>query len=144
MIYTYQFTLKRIKDGDSLVGDLDLGMRVWMHDVDLRLFAIDTPEIRAIGGKKLLKRYGLTVKQHLEDTLTIGEVYTIKTYKDQRGKFGRVLAKVYHKGLNKRCLNEELVLQHMAIPYNGESREEVQKAHQANLTRFIAEGNKLI
>ena len=144
MIYTYQFTLKRIKDGDSLVGDLDLGMRVWMHDVDLRLFAIDTPEIRAIGGKKLLKRYGLTVKQYLEDTLTIGEVYTIKTYKDQRGKFGRVLAKVYHKGLNKRCLNEELVLQHMAIPYNGESREEVLKAHQANLTRFIAEGNKLI
>ena len=79
MIHTYQFTLKRIKDGDSLVGDIDLGMRVWMHDQDIRLFAIYTPEIRPVKGDKDLKRYGLTVKKYLEDNLVIGNVYTIKT-----------------------------------------------------------------
>ena len=143
-MYTYEMTLRRIKDGDSLVGDIDLGIDTWKHHQDIRLFAIDTPEIRLVKGDKDLKRYGLTVKKYLEDNLVIGNVYTIKTYKDTRGKFGRILAKIYHKGLSRRCLNEELVIQNMAVPYGGESRAEIHKAHKTNLKQFLKAGGILI
>ena len=143
-MYTYNFTLTRVKDGDSLVGDIDLGMHTWIHNADIRLAGIDTPEIRAVRGNKQLKRYGLTVKQYLEELLVPGAIYPIKTQSDNRGKFGRVLAKIYHKGLSKQCLNDHLVSRHMALAYFGGSRAEIQQAHFENMRVFVKAGGVLV
>ncbi len=140
--YLYHCVLKRIKDGDSYIVDLDLGTGQWTHDVDLRLYACDTPETRAVKGDKKLKAYGLTVKKYVEDLLQVGDTYVIKTHKDQRGKFGRILAEIYHKadkrGLGK-SLNDVLISNRLAMPYHGESKNQVTEAHRANLKALVKE-----
>ena len=138
--YLYHCVLKRVKDGDSYLIDLDLGTGQWTHDVDLRLYACDTPENRAVKGNKKLKAYGLTVTKYVQELLTIGETYVIKTHKDQRGKFGRILAEIYHKadkrGLGK-SLNQHLIDKRYAMPYHGESKSQVTEAHTANLKALL-------
>jgi len=140
--YLYHCVLKRIKDGDSYIVDLDLGTGQWTHDVDLRLYACDTPECRAVKGDKKLKAYGLTVKKYVEELLTVGDTYVIKTHKDQRGKFGRILAEFFHKadkrGLGK-SLNQALIDKRYAMPYHGESKSQVTVAHRANLKALLKE-----
>tara|TARA_B100001173_G_C15864005_1_gene494290 strand:+ start:217 stop:657 length:441 start_codon:yes stop_codon:yes gene_type:complete len=135
-MYDYNFKLERVIDADSLRGSLDLGLNVWLHNVDLRLFAIDAPETRS--RDKMHKRHGLTAKKYVEDMLEVGTTYRVKTYKDTRGKFGRILAKVYHRGITTRCLNEELCLKHLAVPYHGASKDDVKKAHKSALKALLA------
>lgn len=139
-MYKYDFVLNEILDADSLRGHIDLGLKNWIHDVDLRFFAIDAPETRAIGGDKMHKRHGLTAKKYVQDKLKIGKTYKIQTFKDARGKYGRVLTKFYHHGFTKRCLNTELCLLHLAIPYVDSKQERI-KAHKDNLKAFLKDGN---
>ena len=65
LMYDYNFKLERVVDADSLRGSLDLGLNVWLHNVDLRLFAIDAPETRS--RDKMHKRHGLTAKKYVEE-----------------------------------------------------------------------------
>ena len=141
-MYTYwaEILENGITDGDSIKVRIQLGFNI-EHRAELRLFGIDTSEIR--NSDKQLKRYGLTAKKYVADRLIVGEKYPIKTFLDDKakGKFGRVLAKVYHNGLTKRCLNEELCIRHLALVYEGGRRGAAQKIrHRANLKKFLREG----
>jgi len=40
----YAVTLDRWIDGDSAVGDINVGLGVWLHDQYFRLARVDTPE----------------------------------------------------------------------------------------------------
>ena len=46
IMYTYKANIRSIYDGDSCRVDLDLGMSVWLHNQSIRLYGIDTAEIR--------------------------------------------------------------------------------------------------
>jgi len=142
-LYTYRITITKVTDADSYRGNLDLGLGNWMHDVDFRLFAVDAPETRAVKGDKELKRFGITVTDWVRTQVKVGERYWVKTYKDRRGKFGRPMIKLYHKGKNQRCLNDELVMRGFAVPYYGQSKDLVTDCHRKNLKMFLNEGGVL-
>ena len=109
--YTYRCKLCRVIDGDTIVVDLDLGFGVWLHNQYLRLYGINTPEIR---GEE--RPAGLAARRFVIDALAedaAGDVpgIVIDTIKSSnKGKFGRWLAIVwYSHGVNWTNLNDELV-----------------------------------
>lgn len=62
--FIYQaFNYLRIIDGDTLNGDIDLGMGICQTDLDMRVYGIDTPEMKTIAGRKAaVLLYGLMRK----------------------------------------------------------------------------------
>jgi len=90
--YIRRARIVRLVDGDTVDVDIDLGMAITTRQ-RLRLFGINTPEVR--GPEKLA---GHAATQHLADLLVKfacddGEWdIVVQTYKDKKGKFGRLLA----------------------------------------------------
>ena len=107
--YTYRASVRSIYDGDTIRVDLDLGFGTWIHNQPLRLFGIDTPEVR---GPE--REAGLLAKEWLQERIPPGTRVTVETFKDRTGKYGRYLAVIWHDGIN---LNDSLVEEGLAEPY---------------------------
>ena len=124
----FEYRCKRIKvvDGDTIDVDIDLGFGVWLRNQRVRLYGIDTPESRTRDLEE--KKYGLAAKEFLTKWTGAGEL-TIKTHKDERGKFGRILGEIYAFKTN---VNDKMVYEHHAVPYHGQSKEEIEEEHLAN------------
>ena len=124
----YEYRCKRIKvvDGDTIDVDIDLGFGVWLRNQRVRLHGIDTPESRTKDLEE--KKYGLAAKEFLTKWTGAGEL-TIKTHKDERGKFGRILGEIWAFKTN---INDKMVYEHHAVPYNGQSKEEIEEQHLKN------------
>ena len=86
-MYEYRCKIKKVVDGDTVDVDIDLGFDVILTDQRIRLYGIDTPESRT--RDKVEKRFGLASKEFLKGML--GKTSTLKTHKDAKGKFGRIL-----------------------------------------------------
>jgi micrococcal nuclease len=136
-MYEYKFELKRVVDGDTVDGIIDLGFGVKLHE-RVRLLGIDAPEpflqksIKDASERKSERDRGLKAKRRLREILAHGskqpEGLYIETFLDKKGKYGRVLGEikyVYAKDLynhkegskpwvgwqsaSKQLLNEKLV-----------------------------------
>lgn len=130
-MYTYSAKVKRVIDGDSVVFEwVDLGLHTFVHDESCRLLGVDTAEKR--GGAKETKALGLLATEFVQERLPIGKEVIIKTELDRAGKFGRILATIYHQGLSKKSLNKLLLERKLAVPYHGESKSELLPLHMAN------------
>ena len=77
-----------VYDGDSITIEADLGCQ-GKREMKLRLFGIDTPELRGME-----RPQGLKARDFLRDLILEKEVY-INSIKDKQGKYGRYLATVY-------------------------------------------------
>lgn len=115
-MYEYRAQLVRIVDGDTLVMNIDLGLRTFRKD-KLRLVGVNTPEIFGVKKDSLEYEDGIRAKQFVEDWFeTYASAFCIvRTEKDRTGKYGRWLAKVYQADFhgtgveeNGRCLNDDL------------------------------------
>ena len=86
-MYEYRCTLRRVIDGDTIDVDIDLGFKVWLQKERVRLYGINTPESRTrnLAEKKL----GLASKARLKELLP--KTFIVRTEKDGKGKFGRIL-----------------------------------------------------
>ncbi|MBM9593824.1 thermonuclease family protein [Roseitranquillus sediminis] len=107
--YTYRGVIRSIYDGDTIRVDLDLGFSTWIRDQSLRLYGIDTPEVR---GPE--RPQGLVSKAWLEARIPPETHVIVETLKDKTGKYGRYLAIIWHEGVN---LNEALVAEGLAERY---------------------------
>jgi micrococcal nuclease len=135
-MYQYRAKVNRIIDGDSIVLDIDLGFDVWMNNQSIRIYGIDTPESRTRDLDE--KARGLMAKKHVEDLLPVGEIVAVNTYKDQGGKFGRILAKITNiEGVD---VGLSLLENHLAVEYYGQSKDEIAQAHLDNRRILILEG----
>ena len=94
-------------DGDSPTIDIDLGFRIWMRDQKIRLYGVDTPELRGDERER-----GLEVRDIVRKWAPIQSTGLIRTHKDQQGKFGRWLGEIYPEGwtqsINQRLMREGL------------------------------------
>ena len=124
----FEYRCKRIKvvDGDTIDVDIDLGFGVWLRNQRVRLYGIDTPESRTRDLEE--KKYGLAAKDFLVKWTSGGEL-KIKTHKDERGKFGRILGEIWAFDTN---INDKMIHEHHAVPYHGQSKEEIEEQHLAN------------
>jgi micrococcal nuclease len=110
-LYFYSATIRSIYDGDTLRADIDLGFDIHMYNQQIRLYGLDTPEIR--GEERSL---GLLARQFVVDRIPPGTEVKILTYKDSKEKFGRYLATIFY-GDDLTNLNEELLSNNLAEIY---------------------------
>ena len=92
-MHEYKCTMLRVVDGDTVDVDIDLGFGVWMRKQRIRLYGIDTPESRTRDLEE--KKYGLAAKDFLVKWTNAGGL-VLKTHKDGKGKFGRILGELWY------------------------------------------------
>ena len=138
-MFEYNYKLVKVVDGDTIDVDIDLGFGVWLRNQRIRMMGIDTPESRTRDLEE--KKFGLLAKDKLQTLLANGKV--IKTFKDAKGKFGRILADVivYHSAEDRWCgATEIMIAQGYGVKYEGQSKEDIQEAHLANRKKLTEQG----
>ena len=88
-LYNYKAVVTRVYDGDTITVDFDLGLGIWCKGQKIRLYGIDTPELRGSERKA-----GLESRDWLREKILDKTVY-IKTIKDRKGKYGRWLGEIW-------------------------------------------------
>ena len=126
-MYEYKCKMVRVVDGDTVDVDIDLGFGVWMQKQRIRMYGIDTPESRT--SDKVEKVYGKAATEFLTKWTNAGEL-TLKTFKDGKGKFGRILGELWYGG--EHNINQLLVDNHHAVRYYGQSKEYIAEEHLSN------------
>ena len=134
-MHEYSCRIVRVVDGDTVDVDIDLGFDVWLKKQRIRLFGVDTPESRTRDLEE--KKYGLAAKKFVEKHLPLGSKQTLRTRLDDRGKFGRILGEfvltTQWEGKDiPTTINEQLVRQHHAVKYFGQSKEDIEEEHLEN------------
>jgi len=136
-MYEYRCKIKKVVDGDTVDVDIDLGFDIILTDQRIRLYGIDTPESRT--RDKVEKKYGFAAKEYLKSHL--GKESTLKTHKDAKGKFGRILGEfiVYDEENDAwRSVNTMMIEKHLAVEYHGQSKDDIEEQHLRN--RDLLEG----
>ena len=132
-MYEYKCKIVKVIDGDTVDVDIDLGFGVWLHKERIRLYGIDTPESRT---RDLVeKKYGNMAKDLVLTFMPVGSIQTLITEKDKSGKFGRILGKflVYDKKTDREMhLGDIMIREHLAVRYDGQSKEEIAEQHIKN------------
>ena len=133
-MFEYNCKVRRVVDGDTVDIDIDLGFSHWIHGERIRLDGIDTPECRTRDDEE--KYFGNLAKDYvLEWIERNGPDLRVKTtYKD---KYGRYLRQIISR--SDEVLNESLVENHLAVPYEGQSKEEIEELHIQNRSMHIKE-----
>ena len=129
-MFEYKCKMVRVVDGDTVDVDIDLGFGVWLKKQRIRLYAIDTPESRTSDDAERV--YGLAAKDFLIKWTNAGDL-TLKTFKDGKGKFGRILGELWFGKTHN--INQILVDNHHAVRYHGQSKEEIAEEHIVNRAR---------
>ena len=130
-MYEYKCEVDRVVDGDTVDVIIDCGFSIF-HKARVRMYGIDTPESRT--RDKDEKARGLMSKDFLSNMLKKGDVI-IKTKKDKKGKFGRILGELHVGDTN---INQSLIDNFLAVEYYGQSKEEIEKEHIINRQTLIA------
>ena len=136
-MHEYKAKITKIVDGDTIKCDIDLGFSTILANQTIRLYGIDTPESRTRDKEE--KFYGNVSKQFLNDYCPKGTYITLKTHLDKKGKFGRILGELI---VNKVNLNQQMVEENLAVEYNGQSKENIEKEHLYNRTQLNRRGIK--
>jgi len=112
-LYFYEAVIISVYDGDTVTANIDLGLNIWIHNAKLRLYGIDTPELRGDTRAK-----GLQARDRLRE-LVLGKEVIIQTHKDKTGKFGRYLATIWVARENGGIgnINEQLKAEGLAVPF---------------------------
>ena len=134
-MYEYGCKVTRVVDGDTIDVDLDLGFDI-IYKCRVRLYGIDTPESRTRNKDEKVR--GKLAAKFLQDAISNGENVILQTQlKDSKGKFGRVLASVLVDGIN---INQQMVTNHLAVRYEGQSKKDIQLEHLKNRDILIKRG----
>lgn len=106
-MYNYKAKIIDVYDGDTVTAIVDLGF-LHYQEMKLRLYGIDTPELR---GEE--REAGIVVRDILREMI-LGQEVEIHSYKDKQGKYGRYLATIIKDEVN---INQWLVDNGHAVEY---------------------------
>ncbi len=84
-MYTYNATVVRWVDGDTIKLDVDLGFRTWVRNESFRLIGVNTPERGREGFDESVK--------YVNDWAPPGTILRILVTKE--GKYGRWLVRLW-------------------------------------------------
>ena len=91
-MFEYRAKLVKVVDGDTIDLDIDLGFNIHIRE-RVRLYGVNTPEVR--GSEK---KSGMAAKAFVKWWLQVDKgPIMVRTVKDKRGKFGRMLAILFHE-----------------------------------------------
>ena len=129
-MFEYKCKLIKVVDGDTLDIDIDLGFGVWLRNQRVRMYGIDAPESRTRDKEE--KVYGLASKKFLKGMCSDNDLI-IKTHKDAKGKFGRILGEMWRTtNYADKSINEYMIEKFHAVAYFGQSKEEIEEQHLKN------------
>lgn len=129
-MFEYKCKLIKVIDGDTIDVDIDLGFGVWLRNQRIRMYGIDTPESRTRDLEE--KKYGLAAKAFLTGMLDDSHLI-LKTHKDERGKFGRILGEVWRTtNFADQSVNNYMIEKHHAVAYHGQSKDAIAQSHLEN------------
>ena len=126
-MYEYNCKIVKVVDGDTVDVDIDLGFGVWMRNERVRLYGIDAPESRT--SDKEEKKYGLAAKKYVQECMPVDSTQTLRTMKDDVGKYGRILGVFVLPQYNDQRLDEMMIKHHHAVDYHGQSKEALSLIH---------------
>ena len=108
-LYQYTAMVTAVYDGDSITVDLDKGFGEIEPDVGLRLYGINTNELR--GHDEAHRAVGRQVRDYVR-SLILGRAVLLRTHKarglslaSRRGKYGRYLVEVLAVGGDGQLVN---------------------------------------
>ena len=105
------------------------------------MYGIDTPESRTRDLEE--KKYGLAAKEFLTGMLDDDAGILLKTYKDEKGKFGRILGELWRTtNYADKSVNDYMVEKYHAVAYYGQSKEDVAQQHLDNRKRLNLDGTQ--
>lgn len=129
-MFEYPCKVVHIVDGDTVDVDIDLGFGIWIHKERIRLYGIDTPESRTRDLEE--KKYGFAAKDYLTGMLDDTQII-LKTHKDDKGKFGRILGELWRtSNYADKSINEYMIEKHHAVRYMGQSKDDIAEEHIRN------------
>ena len=129
-MYRYKVDIVKVIDGDTVDVDIDLGFGMVYKKQRVRLKGIDTPESRTRNLEE--KKFGLAAKAYLKEELTGEDAYThIELVSHDKGKFGRILGELFVGG-SSCSINQLMIDKHHAVPYDGQSKEQIAENHLKN------------
>lgn len=106
--YIYNANVKSVYDGDTITCDIDCGFGVILKKQKVRLYGINTPEVRGES-----KDSGIISRDVLREKILDKDIL-LKTIKDKKGKYGRYLGIIFIDGEN---VNDWLVENNYAKEY---------------------------
>lgn len=124
----FDVVLNRVIDGDSMDIDIELGFGVVLKNQRIRIAGIDTPELRTRDERE--KQFGLKAKTFVIDWCADKVFELIVNMNNERDKFGRILGDFCD--VDGIRLSKALVDAHLAVLYEGQSKEEITKKHLEN------------
>lgn len=125
--YSYRVkSIVKIIDGDTFDCIMDLGFDVLL-EARVRMMGIDTPESRTRDLEE--KKFGLLAKEYLTEKLSTEDIIVTTEVDNEKGKFGRILGWVWCNGVN---INNQMIDEHMAVAYHGQSKDDIEQQHLAN------------
>ena len=121
-LYIYKAYVTDVYDGDTITCIVDCGFNLGIQKTKIRLYGINTPELRGED-----REIGIYVRDELRKKILHKHIY-LKTIKDKTGKYGRFLGKIYIKEENKDnkdnkesedylCINDWLLENNYAVVY---------------------------
>lgn len=133
--YSYRVkSIVKIIDGDTFDCIMDLGFDVLL-EARVRMMGIDTPESRTRDLEE--KKFGLLAKEYLTEKLNTEDIIVTTEVDNEKGKFGRILGWVWCNGVN---INNQMIDEHMAVAYHGQSKDDIEQQHLANRTILQEQG----
>jgi len=106
--YQYPALVISVYDGDTITVNIDLGFGVELKKQKIRLYGINTPEVR--GSSRDL---GIISRDYVREKI-LNKNIMLQSIKDKKGKYGRWLGIVLI-GDEKLNLNKELISKNLAI-----------------------------
>ena len=133
-MYRYNIEVTRVVDGDTVDVDIDLGFGMVYKKQRVRMMGIDTPESRTRNLEE--KYYGKLSKAHLQKILSEGNIQLLS---HDKGKFGRILGELFI-GDSVYSINQQMIDEHHAVPYFGQSKDDTEKGHLWNRAALNEQG----
>jgi len=123
--YTYAANVVAVRDGDSVLVDLDKGLNDWAHDLEIRLYGVNAQEITKSkkhkrGAKEVSQGYdhrdgllfalgadvGKYPRKARYHRLIEPVPVIVETILDKSGKYGRLLGVLHSQEGNFANINE--------------------------------------
>lgn len=111
-MYQYAARVVRVIDADTVVLDIDLGLRTWRHSEYIRLLGLNAPERGTEAGTQ--------ATAWLREMLPVGTLVRLVTRKDQTEKYGRWLGVLWRAQDGNKSINGLLVETAHAVPWDGQ------------------------